>query len=224
MSSYILGKKQGQGRIFDTEGFSVPVTYIDVKDNYVVDVKEKEKDGYNAIKIGGNVVKSVKNNVLGELKKNKIEMRLGSLTEFRVRPDFKKSEKDGKVVFELGDSKYVIGDKIDPAILFKEGDVVDVVGKSKGKGFQGVIKRHGFGRGPKTHGQSDRERAPGSMGAGTTPGRVFKGKKLAGRMGGKRVTVKCLKVLRIEDNMLVVKGFVPGIKGNIVEVKKVTRS
>ena len=115
--------------------------------------------------------------------------------------------------------KIKVGDEIKPTLFFKKGDLIDISGISKGKGFQGVVKRHGFAGGPRTHGQSDRERAPGSIGQTTTPGRVFKGKRMAGRMGGKRATVKKLQIVDVNDDGLVVKGLVPGAIGGLLEVR-----
>ncbi|MEI6532244.1 MAG: 50S ribosomal protein L3, partial [Candidatus Roizmanbacteria bacterium] len=122
---------------------------------------------------------------------------------------------------KMGEGNVSVGQEIDLTIIFKVGDRVNITGKSKGKGFQGVVKRHGFRGGSKTHGQSDRERAPGSIGQATTPGRVFKGKRMAGRMGNERICTRNLEIIEVYVNKLVVKGLVPGAISGIVEVKSV---
>ncbi len=127
----------------------------------------------------------------------------------------------GKKGIIFGETKIFIGDSIKPTVVFKKGDLVKVSGTSKGKGFQGVVKRHHFAGGPKTHGQSDRERAPGSIGSTTTPGRVYKGKRMAGRMGGERVTVRNLEIVEVKDDGIVVKGLVPGAKKGLLEIVSV---
>lgn len=206
----ILGKKVGMTQIFDEDGQVVPVTLIEAGPCYVVQKKTPEKDGYNAVQLGFGEVKEKKLNQpeLGHLKKADVPP-LRYLREFRV------SDHEG---LEVG--------QVIKADIFEVGDLVDVAGTSKGKGFAGVVKRHSFAGGVKTHGQSDRHRAPGSIGAGTTPGRVFKGSRMAGRMGGDRVTISNLEVMVVdpERNLLAVKGSIPGAKNGLVLVKEARKA
>jgi len=184
----------------------VPVTVLEVGPCYVTQIKTPETDGYAAVQIGFDEIKERKlsSGERGHLKRAGAPT-VRTLSEFRVLPE------------ELSD--YKLGQKIF-ADFFNQGDLVDVVGRSKGKGFQGGVKRHHFSRQPKTHGQSDRERAPGSAGAGTTPGRVYKGKRMPGHMGHERVTVQNLRVVRVdtERNLLAVRGAVPGPKNGLVTI------
>ena len=203
----ILGKKIGMTSIFNAEGDLVTVTVIQAGPCKVVSLREKEKDGYTAVVVGFEEKKEKHTNkpVLGQFKKNNLSP-LRTLKEFRN--------------FYSGSLK--IGDEIKTDI-FKEGDIIKVSGKSKGKGFQGVMKRHNFsGVGGTTHGQSDRLRAPGSIGQSSYPSRVFKGMKMAGRMGFENVTIRNLKVIKIipEANLILVNGAVPGSINSIVELKK----
>ena len=137
----------------------------------------------------------------------------------RVKGDLECIEKDGKKGIKCGEYEIYIGDEVKPAMMFQKDDQVSITGTSIGKGFQGVMKRHGFHGGPKTHGQSDRERAPGSIGTSNTPGRVMKGKKMAGRMGGDRVTIQKLKVVSSSETDLYIKGLVPGSRGGLLVVR-----
>jgi len=193
-------------QIFNENERVVPVTLIEAGPCYVIQKKEKGTDGYIAVQLGFEEVSDKRMNkpLIGHLKKAGVPM-LKHLREFRV-----KDHSD----LELG--------QVVSADIFEVGDLVDVVGTSKGKGFAGVVKRHHFAGGPKTHGQSDRHRAPGSIGAGTTPGRVFKGMRMAGRMGGQRVTVSNLEVVMVDKdrNLIAVKGAIPGAKNGLVEVKE----
>ena len=203
----ILGKKIGMTSIFNTEGDLVTVTVIQAGPCKVVSLRKSEKDGYSAVLLGfeDKKEKHVSKPVLGQYKKNNITPQK-TLKEFKG--------------FEIDSLK--VGDEI-KADYFKEGDVVKVRGKSKGKGFQGVMKRHNFGGvGGTTHGQSDRLRAPGSIGASSWPSRVFKGQRMAGRKGFENVTVRNLKVIKViaEDNLIMVKGAVPGSINSIVELIK----
>lgn len=212
MSSYILAQKILQTQMYDDKGHRTPVTHLKARGNYIVDIKTKKTDGYDSLKIGFSLKKNIPKPVKGELKKKGIEEPLSHIKEFRT---------DRYITDQsYTEKKYTVGQAIVPADLFQDGDRVDVTGSSKGKGFQGVMRRHGFGGGPRTHGQSDRARAPGSVGSGTTPGRVYKGKRLAGQMGGKRITIKGLRVLRVEDDTIMVKGLIPGPKQNVVAIKK----
>jgi len=197
----LIGKKIGMTQIFDEAGVAIPVTLIEAGPCYVTQVRRPEVDGYSAVQLGFEEVKQKRltGGLLGHLKRNNL-MPLRFLREFRVKdPDVKE------------------GDPVTVSV-FAVGDLVDVVGTSKGKGFQGGIKRHGFHGGPKTHGQSDRWRAPGSRSSTTTPGRVYKGSRGAGHMGDDRVTVQNLKIVLVdtERNLLGLKGAVPGPKGGVV--------
>ena len=203
----ILGKKIGMTSVFNAEGDLVPVTVIQAGPCKVVSLREKEKDGYSAVLLGFEEKKEKHTSkpVLGQFKKNNLSP-LRTVKEFRN--------------FDSGSLK--IGDEIKTDI-FKEGDIIKVSGKSKGKGFQGVMKRHNFGGvGGTTHGQSDRLRAPGSIGSSSYPSRVFKGMKMAGRKGYENVTVRNLQVIKVipEDNLIMVKGAVPGSINSIVELIK----
>jgi large subunit ribosomal protein L3 len=206
----ILGRKVGMTQIFDDRGEVVPVTVIEAGPCFVTQVKTPERDGYAAVQLGFKEVKSKRltRPQLEHLLKNQLPP-LRHLREIRV----------GDV------SQYEEGQKIRVSI-FEVGERVDVTGISKGKGFAGVVKRHGFGGGPKTHGQSDRQRAPGSIGAGTTPGRVYKGIRMAGRMGNARVTVQNLQVLLVdpERNLLAVKGAVPGSRNGLLVIKEARKT
>lgn len=204
----LIGRKLGMTSVFTDDGSSVPCTLIEAGPCYVTAVKTKENDGYTALQLGFTerkekrlAVPQVKN-----FKKKNLPV-LRFLKEVR---NFENAEE-----FKVGD---VI--KTD---LFKEGDIVKVTSKSKGKGFQGVVKRHGFGGGSVTHGQSDRLRAPGSIGASSYPSRVFKGQRMAGRTGGDKISVRNLKIVKIipESNLLLIKGAVPGAISGIVEIYKV---
>jgi large subunit ribosomal protein L3 len=200
----ILGKKVGMTQIFDEKGEVVPVTVIEAGPCFVTQVKTRERDGYQAVQIGFEETKPKRltKGQQGHLQHNSLPL-LRHLREIRVRDD---------TAFQLGQKLTVE--------MFETGERVDVEGKSKGRGFAGTIKRHGFHRQPKTHGQSDRERAPGSIGATTGTARVFKGKRMAGRMGNARVTSQNLLVALVdpERNLLAVRGSVPGPKGSLVLV------
>ena len=199
----LLGNKIGMTQIFDESGNIIPVTILKVGPCVVTQVKMKSKDGYDSIQIGyGNVSsKSLNQPELGHLQKSKLQP-LKYLKEFKI------NEKD----------EFAIGQvlKVDS---FVPGQFVNIRGKSIGKGFSGLQKRHNFTRGPMTHG-SKNHRAPGSIGMGTTPGRVLPGKKMAGQLGNKMTTIKKLKVIQInpEENILVIKGSVPGKPGNLLSI------
>lgn len=203
----ILGKKIGMTSVFNAEGDLVPVTVIQGGPCKIVSVKDKEKDGYSSVVLGfeEKKEKNISKPVLGQFKRNNISP-LRTIKEFKG--------------FDLSAIK--VGDEI-KVDLFMEGDIIKVKGKSKGKGFQGVMKRHNFGGvGGTTHGQSDRLRAPGSIGSSSYPSRVFKGMKMAGRKGYENVTVRNLQVIKVipEDNLIMVKGAVPGSINSIVELIK----
>ena len=199
MAKFILGTKQNMTQIFDEDGKVHPVTILSVSPNVVTQVKTKEKDGYEAVQIGhgSRKEKNLSKAVSGHLKDKGF---FAILREFRV---------------EVGEHKEK--DNIDVSV-FEPGDVVQVSAISKGKGFQGGVKRHGFHGGPRTHGQKHTERSIGSIGA-QGPQKVHKGKKMPGRMGSDRVTVKNLKVLRAENDQLFIKGSIPGKRGTLVEVR-----
>ncbi len=203
----LLGKKTGMTRIFDDSGNIIPVSIIEAGPCFVVQVKTKDKDGYDAVQIGfdDKRLKSVNKPLKGHFDKLKIAPKK-FLAEFRNY-----DVKDLNEGSELG---------VD---IFREGDKIDVQGVTKGKGFQGVVRRHGFGGGAKTHGQSDRLRAPGSIGASSYPSRVFKGQKMAGRMGGDNLTIRNLKIIKVEKdtNLIYLKGAIPGhINGYVKLIKK----
>ncbi len=222
MAGFILGQKDLQTQSFDEKGNLLPVTKIVVNPCYLVNITWPETQGYRAIQLGFGKTKHISKPVNGKLTKAGIKTPLRFLKEFRVRnkhTDIAVIEENGKKGLQIGEQKVFIGEEIKPSVIFKIGDVIDVSGTSKGKGFQGAVKRHGFRGGPKTHGQSDRERAPGSVGSTTTPGRVFKGQRMAGRMGGQRKTIQNLIVMQADDTSITVKGLVPGSKGGLLEVK-----
>ena len=203
MAIGLLGNKIGMTQIFDESGNIIPVTILKVGPCVVTQVKTKSKDGYDSIQIGyGNVAsKSLSQPKLGHLQKSNIQP-LKYLKEFKIN---KENE------FEIGQVLNVD--------LFSQGQLVNIKGKSIGKGFSGLQKRHNFTRGPMTHG-SKNHRAPGSIGMGTTPGRVLPGKKMAGQLGNKITTIQKLKVIQIneEENILVLKGSVPGKPGNLLSI------
>jgi large subunit ribosomal protein L3 len=201
----LLGKKVGMTQVFDQDGAAIPVTLIEAGPCYVTQIRTVQNDGYSAVQLGFEEIKpkSLSGGEKGHLKRNDLPP-LRFLREFRVKdPDVKE-----------GDTL-----KVD---VFNPGEHVDVVGTSKGRGFQGGVKRYHFKGGPRTHGQSDRERAPGSRGSGTTPGRVFKGSRGPGHMGFDRVTSQNLKVVIVdaERNLIGVRGAVPGSRGGLVIVKE----
>jgi large subunit ribosomal protein L3 len=202
MIQEIIGRKLGMTQIFRDNGKAEAVTAVEAGPCVVVQVKTEAKEGYNAAQLGFGKAKKLKSPQKGHLKE---------LGEFKYLREFR-----------LDDTKGVnVGDSVDVS-LFQEGDLVDVTGVSKGKGFAGTVKRYGFAGGPKTHGQSDRHRAPGSIGAGASPGRVLKGTHMAGHMGNERVTIRKLEVLKTdpEHNLLLVKGAVPGAKNGLLLIGK----
>ncbi len=198
----IIGRKLGMTQVFGGDGKAEVVTAIEAGPCAVIQVKTRDKEGYNAIQLGFGEAKRLNSPQKGHLK----EMgQFRYLREFRV---------DDNEAIE-------VGHKIDVS-LFEAGDIVDITGVSKGKGFAGVVKRHHFAGGPKTHGQSDRHRAPGSIGATTSPGRVLKGTRMAGHMGNEQVTVRHLEVFEADParNLLLIKGAVPGAKNGLLLIKK----
>lgn len=205
MPAGLIGRKLGMTRVFGEDGRVVPVTVIGATPNTVTRLRSAERDGYVAVQLGAGTARRVTKPVAGQFKElAKDQQRPQAVREFRL---------DATDELE-------VGQRLDVS-LFTAGDLVDVVGVSKGHGFTGVIARHHFKRGPKTHG-SDHHRAPGSVGAGTTPGRVFLNTRMAGHMGDERITVKKLKVVRIdvERNLILVRGAVPGARNGLLLVQK----
>ena len=201
MNIGLLGRKAGMTQIFAEDGTLVPVSVLVVEPNTVTGVRTRARDGYTAVQLGAGTARRLTKPRLGQLKNLP---RVAHVREFRV-DDI---------------DEYHLGQSLDVS-LFAEGEKVDVIGTSKGKGFAGTVKRHHFHRGPETHG-SDSHRQPGSIGAGTTPGRVYRGTRMAGHMGDERVTVKKLTVVRAdpERNLLLIKGSVPGAVNSLVMVRK----
>ncbi len=216
MKGLILGKKSLSGQLFTETGERVPVTRIQADSCYLVGLRDFEKNGYKSVIVGFGKTKKISKPEQGLLKKAGISDPLHFLREFRT--EYELIQKEGKNGVKIGEVEIMIGDQITPQLLFKVNDLVDVTGVSKGKGFAGVVKRHGFKGGPRTHGQSDRERAPGSIGQTTTPGRVYKGKRMAGRMGNETNTVRNLVVMEANETELVVKGLVPGARNSLLRV------
>jgi len=202
MISAIIGKKIGMTQVFRENGEVIPVTAIEAGPCFVSLVKSQGSDGYTAVQLGFGSAKRLNKAAKGHLK---------GIGDFRYLREFPVED-----VAEI-----CRGDKVDVSFL-KVGDSVDVCGVSKGKGFAGAVKRHHFAGGPKTHGQSDRHRAPGSIGAGTYPSRVFKGMRMAGHMGAARTTVRRLKVVEAdpERSLLLLKGAVPGGRGALLTIKR----
>jgi len=202
----LLGRKLGMTQIFEEGGLVKAVTAIEAGPCTVTQIKTPDKDGYTAIQIGFQEAKKLNKPETGHLKGVPL---LRHLQEVRLESV----------------ESYQQGQQID-ASVFEVGELVDVVGKSKGKGFAGGVKRHHFRGGPKTHGQSDRHRAPGSVGATTTPGRVYKGTRMAGHLGDVRVTVQNLKVIEVDTdrNLLVLEGAVPGANNGLVFVRKAVKA
>jgi large subunit ribosomal protein L3 len=202
MSIGLIGRKVGMTQVFEADGTMVAVSVLAVEPNTVTRLRTTERDGYTAVQVGIEASKKLTRPEAGQLK---------DLPQVATIREFRTDSVDG----------YEVGQQVGVAELFAAGDLVDVTGVSKGKGFSGHIKRHHFARGPKTHG-SDHHRAPGSIGPGTTPGRVYKGMKMAGHMGDQRTTVKKLRVVRTdaERNLLLVKGTLPGAKNALILVRK----
>ena len=201
----IIGIKLGMTQVFSNDGKAEAVTTIEAGPCPVTQVKTVAREGYNAAQLGFSKVKRLKSPLRGHLK---------GLGQFKHLQEFR-----------VDDTEVVkVGDTVDVS-LFKPGDIVDITGISKGKGFAGTVKRHHFAGGPKTHGQSDRHRAPGSIGATSSPGRVLKGLRMAGHMGNSRVTVRHLEIFEVDSarNLLLVRGAVPGAKNSLLTIKKSSR-
>lgn len=209
--SALLGKKVGMTGVFDAEGQYVPVTVVQLGPNYVAQVKTKDIDGYNAVQLGfeEKSERNVTKPEAGHLDKAGVP----SLRYIKEVDSF-----DAERIASLKPGAVLKAEDV-----FHEGDTVHVVSTSKGRGFQGVVKRHHFGGvGQQTHGQSDRQRAPGSIGASSYPSRVFKGQRMGGRMGGNRITTRNLTIVRIlpEQNLIMIKGSIAGAKNQLVQVVK----
>jgi len=202
MSIGLIGRKRGMTQLFEKDGTMVAVSVLEVAPNMVTRVRTSDRDGYTAVQLGTDEKKKLNKPQAGQLGDLP---SLGTLREFRVDDV----------------SEYEVGQTLAIADVFAEGDLVDVSGASKGKGFAGHIKRHHFGRGPTTHG-SDHHREPGSIGPGTTPGRVYKGVRMAGHMGDEQATTKKVRVVRADadKNLLLVKGSLPGARGSLILVRK----
>ena len=197
-----LGKKIGMTQLFAENGSVVPVTLIEAGPCVVTQVKTKDSDGYEAVQLG-----------FGDVKRPNKPMQ-GHFRPSHASRYLREVKADDPAEFSVGQTV-----SLD---IFTEGEKVDVIGRSKGRGFAGTMKRHGFGGGPRTHGQSDRARAPGSIGGGTTPGKVFKGLKMAGHMGNRRITVKGLEIVKVDTdrNILAVKGGIPGAPNSLVQIRR----
>lgn len=206
MLKALLGTKIGQSHSFTEEGRRIPVTLIQAGPCWVTQINDR--GSYRSLQLGFGIAKHLSRAQEGSIKKAGLTIKPRFLREVRVSA--------------VPAEQLSLGKEIKVAEIFKVGDKVRVSGTSKGKGFAGVVKRHGFAGGPRTHGQSDRERAPGSIGQTTTPGRVYKGKRMAGRMGHERVTVRGLKVVAVdaEHNLLTIKGLVPGAKQELLVISK----
>ena len=197
-----LGRKIGMTQIFREDGRVVPVTVIEAGPCVVTQVKTKETDGYEAVQLGFGEVKRRNKPLSGHLKDSRLSRYLREVTADDT-------------------SEYEVGQTIGVDI-FQAGEKVDIIGRSKGRGFAGVMKRWGFAGGTRTHGQSDRARAPGSIGGGTTPGKVYKGLKMGGHMGNRRITVKGLEIIEVdtERNLLLIKGGIPGATNSLIQIRR----
>jgi large subunit ribosomal protein L3 len=198
----LIGRKVGMTQVFQPDGTMVAVSVVQVTPNTVTRLRTPERDGYTAVQLGAGESRRLTKPVAGQLK---------DLPRVRTIREFRLDDVDG----------YAVGQQITVGDVFAEGELVDVTGVSKGQGFAGTVKRHHFKRGPKTHG-SDNYRKPGSIGPGTTPGRVYKGLRMGGHMGSERVTMKKLRVVRVDAdrNLILVKGSVPGAPGALTFVRK----
>ena len=202
MSIGLIGRKVGMTQVFQPDGTMFAVSVVEVTPNTVTRLRTADRDGYTAVQLGAGERRRLTKPVAGQLR---------DLPRVRTIREFRLDDLDG----------YSVGQQLSVGEVFAEGELVDVTGVSKGQGFAGTVKRHHFKRGPKTHG-SDNYRKPGSIGPGTTPGRVYKGLRMGGHMGSERVTIKKLRVVRVdaERNLILVKGSVPGAPGALTFVRK----
>ncbi len=204
----LYGIKINHSQRFTSSGKRIPVTMVKIDNNTIVQTKTPEKDGYTAVQVVVGKIKNIKNPIAGHLKKHLGTEKIDSpryLREIRL----------------VSVENHKSGDVIKPTEVLKAGDLVNITAKSKGKGFAGVVKRHNFRGGPKTHGQSNRHRAPGSIGQTTTPGRVYRGKRMAGHMGAESITQRNLTVMSITDKEIIIKGTTPGPQGSLTKITKV---
>lgn len=219
MKAFILGRKGETIQQFTESGDRIPVSYIYTSPCYIVSLKTNETTGRWTFKLGTGLAKHINKPQQGELKKAGIQTPLRFLREVTMSGEKEMLvEKDGAKGVKLADVELFSGSEIKANTMFKKDDLVTVQGISKGKGFQGVVKRHKFAGGPRTHGQSDRERAPGSIGQTTTPGRVYKGKRMAGRMGNQQTSIKGLRVIEATEDKLTIKGVIPGAQGSFLVI------
>lgn len=210
MNKFLLAIKGETTRRFTQKGEAIPVTKLDCEDCHLLGFRTQEKDGYNSAILGVHANKNTPKSVSGLSKKFKLETSLSSHGEFRIDETVSS--------LKFGETEISLGEKLTPEIVFVVGEKIKITGVSKGKGFAGVVKRHKFAGGPRTHGQTDRERAPGSIGQTTTPGRVYKGKRMAGRMGTETVTIRGVEVIEVTPNAIYVKGMIPGHVGTIIRL------
>ncbi len=209
----ILGRKVGMTQVFSADGRALPVTVIEAGPCTVTAIKNPQRDGYASVQLAFGHHRKINKPRLGHVRK-----ATGVTGADEIKPRIVRE-------FRGGIEGATLGQRVTVDQVFEVDEYVDVIGTSKGKGFAGVVKRHHFRGGPKTHGQSDRTRAPGSVGAGTTPGRVLKGQRMAGHMGHERVTVQNLQVVDIDvdNNVLLIKGAIPGPKNGMVMVRKAVK-
>lgn len=225
MIQALIGTKKNMTSTYDARGRRVGATILEVLPNSVTQIKNQDsKDGYNAVQVAYGTKKSTKKPQIGHAKKAGFDQKVRWFREVRIQSEeIKMRNTDQPLKIDLENMKP--GQQITVNQVFSVGDIVKVTGTSKGKGFAGGVKRHGFAGGPKTHGQSDRHRAPGSIGSGTTPGRVYKGKKMAGHMGSATASVLNLEIVKIDrkNGLLTVKGGVPGPVGGELLITKLGR-
>lgn len=218
MQGFILGTKEKNAQVFTEKGERIPVVHIKTAPCYLIDIKVPEKEGYFSVVLGHGKAKRNKKPVTGKLKKVNIAESLAFLKEIRLdKSNATVINLDGKVGIKINEKDIFVGDKIEPAIFFAPGQTVNVTGVSKGKGFAGVVKRHHFAGGPASHGHPH-QRVPGSVGSTTTPGRVLKGLRMAGRMGSETVTVKNLEVIEVLEDKIIIKGMTPGPRGSHLSI------
>ncbi len=212
MIDQLIGKKLGMTQIFDATGTATGVTVIELGPNYITQIKTAEgQDGYTAVQLGFEQIEEKR---LNQPERGHLKKKDANLPNLHYLREVRSNDLSG----------HNVGDVL-TVEQFNDGDLVDITGISKGKGFAGVVKRHHFSGGPKTHGQSDRHRRPGSIGSGTTPGRVLKNLRMAGRMGNDRVTVQNLKIVRVDAdrNLLLIKGAIPGANNGLVMVRRAVK-
>lgn len=220
MVGFILGQKKESKQAISEAGIRMPITRVVTTPCHIVSFRTQNRDGYSAVVLGYGTTKQVKKSTAGTTKKAGIPTPLRFLREVSLKSlsGWEFVTEGDKTKLKIGEKEFVVGQQLVPGDVFEVNDMVRVIGTSKGKGFQGVVARHGFAGGPRTHGQSDRERAPGSIGQSTTPGRVFKGMRMAGRVGGAQTTVKGLKIVELLDESIILSGPIPGPKEALVTI------